>query len=149
MNQIIRGVMKKVIDYIGNLSYNEDGDCWKTIREYLIRCNFHTSLKIRAHPEYEWCYIGKKGVFKDRAALKQWEIGNYEQEKCAIATEFSKYCLKHVILNANEDTFEQFLDFNLSPYKDECHPDDIVECFRQYYYYYEKFFDKFFQHNKM
>ena len=149
MNQIIRGVMKKVIDYIGNLSYNEDGDCWKTIREYLIRRNFHTSLKIRAHPEYEWCYIGKKGVFKDRAALKQWEIDNYEQEKCAIATEFSKYCLKHVILNANEDTFEQFLDFNLSPYKDECHPDDIVECFRQYYYSYEKFFDKFFQHNKM
>lgn len=139
--------MKKVIDYIGNLTYNEDGDCWKTIREYLIRCNFHTSLKLNAKPYFEDWYIGKNGVFKDRDALKQWEIDNYEQEKCAIATEFSKYCLKHVILTANEDTFEQFLDFDISPYKDDCHPDDIIEYFRKDYYSWEKFFDKFFQYS--
>lgn len=135
-----------VEEYIENVTYDEDGDCWKTIREYLIRCNFHTSLKLNAKPYFEDWYIGKDGVFKDRDTLEQWEIANYEQEKYAIATEFSKYCLKHVILNANEETFEQFLDFNISPYKDDCHPDDVVEFFRQDFYSWEKLFDKFFQH---
>ena len=133
-------------EYIENITYNEDGDCWKTIREYLIRCNFHTSLKLRAKPYLEEWYIGKDGEFLNKDALEQWEIANYEKEKYAIATEFSKYCLKHVILNANEGTFEQFLDFDISPYKSDCHSDDIVECFRQDYYSWEKFFDKFFQY---
>lgn len=136
----------KVIDYIGSLTYNVEADCWKTIREYLIRCNFHTSLKLNAKPYFEDWYIGKDGAFPNRDALEQWEISNYEQEKYAIATEFSKYCLKHVILKANEDTFEQFLDFDISPYKSDCHPEDIIEYFRQDYYSWEKFFDKFFQY---
>lgn len=136
-----------VEEYIENVTYDEDGDCWKTIREYLIRCNFHTSLKLNAKPYFEDWYIGKDVVFKDRDTLEQWEIANYEQEKYAIATEFSKYCLKHVILTANEDTFEQFLDFDISPYKDDCHPDDIIEYFRKDYYSWEKFFDTFFKHN--
>lgn len=138
-----------VEEYIENVTYDEDGDCWKTAREYLIRCNFHTSLKLRAKPYLEEWYIGKDGEFLNKDALEQWEIANYEKEKYAIATEFSKYCLKHVILTANEDTFEQFLDFDISPYKDDCHPDDIIEYFRQDYFSWEKFFDMFFQHNKM
>lgn len=134
-------------EYIGNLTYNEDGDCWKTIREYLIRCNFHTSLKLRAKPYLEDWYIEKDGAFPNSNALEQWEIENYEKEKNDLATKFSRYCLKHVILNANEETFEQFLDFDISQYKDDCHPDDVVEFFRQDFYSWEKFFDKFFHYS--
>ena len=49
----------KVIDYIGSLTYNVEADCWKTIREYLIRCNFNTSLKLKAHPDF-FTLIGKE-----------------------------------------------------------------------------------------
>lgn len=133
-------------EYIKDIAYDENGDCWKTIREYLIRCNFHTSLKLRAKPYLEDWYIGKDGALPNSDALEQWEIANYEKEKNDLATKFSRYCLKHVILNTNEETFEQFLDFDISPYKDDCHPDDVVEFFRQDFYSWEKLFDKFFQH---
>ena len=58
---------------------------------------------------------------------------------------FSKYCLENNILTADTKLFEEFFNFDLSPYKEELFSNDVVELLRQFFFSAEKMFRKFFE----
>lgn len=118
-------------------------DCsFTTIREYLTKVNHYYSNAIKGIENW---YIGPNCIFKTKEQLDEYEQNNYEQDVKEWRTAFSKYCLENNILTADAKLFKEFFDFDISPYKDELHPDSIIEPLNREYWMSEKCFRKFFE----
>lgn len=113
-----------------------------TIKDYLIKVNHYYSNSIK---NIENWYIGPNCIFKTMEQLLEYEQKNYEEDVEEWKETFSRFCLRNNILNADAKMFEEFLDFDLSPYIEELFSDEVIEVFRQFYYSPEKIFKKFFE----
>ena len=115
---------------------------FNTIREYLTKVNHYYSNAIKGIENW---YIGPSCIFKNKEQLEKYERDNYEKDVKAWRAAFSRFCLENNILTADASLFEEFFDFDLSPYLHELHPDNLVKGFDQYYFSWEKCFRKFFK----
>lgn len=113
-----------------------------TIRDYLTRANHYYSDSIKGIENW---YIGPNCIFKSMEQLLEYEQKYYEEDVKKWRYAFSKFCLENNIFNANTNLFEEFFNFDLSPYKKELFSDDAVELLRQFFFDAEKMFKKFFE----
>lgn len=115
---------------------------FNTIREYLTKVNHYYSNAIKGIENW---YIGPNCIFETREQLERYEQNNYERDLKDWRAAFSRFCLENNILTADARLFEEFFDFDISPYKEELHPDGIIEPFEREYWLSEKCFKKFFE----
>ena len=113
-----------------------------TIRDYLTRANHYCSDSIKGIENW---YIGPNCIFKNKEQLEKYEQDNYEQDVKDWRAAFSKYCLENNILTADAKLFEEFFDFDLSPYKEDLYYDNVIEIFKKDLFSCEKCFTKFFE----
>lgn len=113
-----------------------------TIRDYLTTSAHFYSNSIKGIENW---YIGPNCIFKTKEQLLKYEQANYEKDVGDWRAAFSKFCLENNILTSDTDLFEEFFNFDLSPYLHELHPDNLVKGFDQYYFSWEKCFRKFFE----
>ena len=112
------------------------------LREYLFTSSHWYENSVKGIENW---VIGPNYIFKTKKQLEEYSDRCYQEEVKNWKVGFSEYCLKNIILTANIDLFEEFLNFDFSPYIDEIHPDWMVKGFDQYYYDHEKIIKKFFE----
>ena len=113
-----------------------------TIRDYLIKVNHYYSDSIKGIENW---YIGPNCIFKSMEQLLEYEQKYYKEDVEKWKYAFSKYCLENNIFTADTNLFEEFFNFDLSPYKKELFSDDAIELLRQFFFDAEKIFKKFFE----
>ena len=118
-------------------------DCsFNTIREYLTKVSHYYSNAIKGIENW---YIGPNCIFKTKEQLEIYEQNNYDRDLRDWRCVFSRFCLENNILAGDAKLFEEFFDFDISPYKEELHPDGIIEPFGREYWSAERCFKKFFE----
>ena len=113
-----------------------------TIRDYLTKVNHYYSDSIKGIENW---YIGHNCIFKSMEQLLEYEQKCYEEDVNKWKNAFSKYCLENNIPTADAKLFEEFFNFDLSPYKKELFSNDAIELIRQLFYSPEKIFKNFFE----
>lgn len=113
-----------------------------TIKDYLIKVNHYYSDSIKGIENW---YIGPNYMFKTMEQLLEYEQKYYEEDVEKWKYAFSRFCLENNILDVDARTFEEFFNFDLSPYKKELFSNDAIELIRQFFYSPEKMFRKFFE----
>ena len=113
-----------------------------TIRDYLIASSHFYENAVKGLENW---VIGPNCIFKTREQLEKYSDNCYQEDLKEWRVAFSRFCLENNILNTNAEIFEEFFDFDLSPYLHELHPDNLVKGFDQYYFSWEKCFKKFFE----
>ena len=113
-----------------------------TIKDYLTASAHYYSNSIKGVENW---YIGPNCIFKTKEQLEEYEQNNYEKDVKDWRAAFSRFCLENNILIADANLFEEFFNFDLSPYKEELFSNDVVELLRQFFFSAEKMFRKFFE----
>lgn len=113
-----------------------------SIRDYLTASAHYYSDSIKGIENW---HIGPNHMFKTVEQLLEYEQKYYEEDVNRWKYAFSKYCLENNIQDADAKLFEEFFNFDLSPYKKELFSNDAIELIRQFFYCPEKMFRKFFE----
>lgn len=107
------------------------------IKDYIITSSHFYENAVRGLENW---IIGPDCIFKTKKQLEEYSDNCYQEELKEWKNAFFQYCLENSI-GANVEIFEQFLDFDFSPYLNVLPPYNPDQHCSSW----EKFFEKFFE----